>query len=151
MKAKWIYLVWTDYKRVLTNRKSCPSCGEYRKIERIVTFVLHSDMGLVKPYRCKSCGFHIDVATGDRLDHINKNGRDYPLDRTIRSDIPLWGEEDNLKEAGSTRVYECDSLCIRFMKKECTTESEDGMCDQPDMYREIGDVADALNDEALFK
>ena len=43
--------------------------------------------------------------------------------------------------------YKCDHLCIRFMEKECCTEREDGMCDQPDMYREIGDVIDALNDE----
>lgn len=45
---------------------------------------------------------------------------------------------------------QCDSLCIRFMNKDCCTEREDGICDRPDEYREIGDVADALN-EAMFK
>lgn len=34
------------------------------------------------------------------------------------------------------------------MEKECITEDEKyHMCDQPDMYREIGDVIDALLDE----
>ena len=51
------------------------------------------------------------------------------------------------------KSYKCDSLCIRFMNKDCITEDEDGdgNCDRPDEYREVGDVADALNDEALFK
>jgi len=44
---------------------------------------------------------------------------------------------------------QCDSLCIRFMNKGCCTEREDGICDSPDMYREIGDVADALNDRLV--
>ena len=104
MKAKWIYFVWPDQKRVLTNKKSCPNCGEYRKIERLVTFVMHPQMGLFKPYRCKSCGFPIDVATGDRLEHINKNGRDYPLDRTLHPDVPLV--YDLVKEAKEKEAAE---------------------------------------------
>ena len=43
--------------------------------------------------------------------------------------------------------YPCDGLCIRYMNRECITTNEETMlCDQPDMYREIGDVADALGD-----
>lgn len=93
MKAKYVYFVWEDFKQVLTNKRSCPNCGEYRRIEKIVTFIMHREMGLFEPYRCKSCGFRINVATGDRLEHINKVGRDYPLDRTLYPDVPLFGEE----------------------------------------------------------
>ena len=42
----------------------------------------------------------------------------------------------------------CDHLCIRYMKKECHTERDDGICDQPEMHREIGDVIDALKEAA---
>jgi len=51
------------------------------------------------------------------------------------------------------KIYKCDSLCIRYMNKDCITEDEngDGNCDRPDEYREVGDLADALNDEALLK
>ena len=45
--------------------------------------------------------------------------------------------------------YKCDSLCIHYMEKDCHTEDENGMCDQPDKYREVGDVADALNDAEM--
>ena len=47
--------------------------------------------------------------------------------------------------------YKCDSLCIRYMNKECITEEDEGegLCDQPDMYREVGDVADALNEREM--
>ena len=93
VKAKYVYYVWTDAKQVLTNKRSCPNCGEHRRIERLVTFIIHPQMGLFKPFRCKSCGFHINVATGDRLEHINKVGRDYPLDRTLYPDVPLFGEK----------------------------------------------------------
>ena len=48
--------------------------------------------------------------------------------------------------------YKCDSLCIHYMDKDCITEDEKtGLCDRPDEYREVGDVADAMNDAALFK
>ena len=41
----------------------------------------------------------------------------------------------------------CDSLCIRYMEKECyTSDEKEELCDQPMMYREIGDVANALLD-----
>uniref|UniRef100_A0A6M3M3M9 Uncharacterized protein n=1 Tax=viral metagenome TaxID=1070528 RepID=A0A6M3M3M9_9ZZZZ len=52
-----------------------------------------------------------------------------------------------------TGIYKCDSLCIHYMNKDCITEENegDGNCDRPDEYREVGDLADALNDEALFK
>ena len=50
------------------------------------------------------------------------------------------------------QVFKCDSLCIHYMEKDCHTEDKKtGLCDRPDEYREVGDVADALNDEALFK
>ena len=42
----------------------------------------------------------------------------------------------------------CDSLCVRFQDKECITGRPDEMCDQPDMYREIGDLIDSLMDRA---
>lgn len=54
VKAKWIYMVWTDYKRVLTNKRSCPNCGEYRKIEKLVTFIMHPQMGIFKPYNARA-------------------------------------------------------------------------------------------------
>lgn len=44
--------------------------------------------------------------------------------------------------------YTCDHLCIHYMEKECITERADLICDQPDMYREIGDVIDRLKEEA---
>lgn len=53
-------------------------------------------------------------------------------------------------EVGDNMRYKCDSLCIRYMLKECITEDEKyHMCDQPDMYREIGDVIDTLRDHWL--
>jgi len=48
-------------------------------------------------------------------------------------------------------VPDCDELCIRYVRKECITMRKDDICDEPDMYREVGDVIDALNDAALFK
>lgn len=47
--------------------------------------------------------------------------------------------------------HDCDELCIRYVDKECITKRKDDICDQPDMYREVGDMIDALNDAALFK
>ena len=49
--------------------------------------------------------------------------------------------------------YKCDSLCIHYVNRDCITEENEGegLCDQPDKYREVGDFADALNDAALFK
>ncbi|TSA55984.1 hypothetical protein D4R42_04510 [bacterium] len=44
--------------------------------------------------------------------------------------------------------FTCDALCVHFMKKECITERDDGMCDQLHDYKEIGDLADRLKDEA---
>lgn len=45
-------------------------------------------------------------------------------------------------------LFACDSLCIRFMEKECMI-GDNKMCIYPDRYREVGDVADALNDAQL--
>ena len=98
IQSKWVYIVNEDknYKQILTNKKSCPVCGEYRKIERVVTFIMQMGVGLMKPYRCKSCGFGmILVGTGDLLDHINEVGRNYPIDRGIYPDIPLFGDPEN--------------------------------------------------------
>ena len=44
--------------------------------------------------------------------------------------------------------YTCDHLCVRYMERECVTERDDEICDQPDMYREIGDVIDNLKEAA---
>ena len=41
--------------------------------------------------------------------------------------------------------YKCDSLCIHYINKECP-ENDTEMCIYPSKYKEIGDVADALND-----
>jgi len=39
--------------------------------------------------------------------------------------------------------WKCDEdNCVRFMNKECQTKREDGVCDQPDMYLEYGDLID---------
>lgn len=40
----------------------------------------------------------------------------------------------------------CDELCIRYTKKECITEREDELCDQTDMYMEVGDFSDRLRE-----
>ncbi len=76
-------------------------------------------------------------------------------DKRQKAEDRLWeGSESNPKNRPTRpekKVFDCDSLCIRYIKKECITEREDELCDQPDMYREVGDVADALNDAALFK
>lgn len=45
--------------------------------------------------------------------------------------------------------YKCDSLCIRYMNKDCITADEGGLCDRSNEYKEIGDIADALNDRLL--
>lgn len=94
MPSKWVYLVNEEknYKELLTNKRSCPVCGEYRKIERFVTFIVMPRIGIVKPYICKSCGAHINIATGGLLDHVNERGRDYPIDPDIFPDIPLIGD-----------------------------------------------------------
>ncbi len=98
MKAKYIYWVnGTKYKRAITNKRSCPNCGEYRRIERLVTFVMIQGLGIYKPYRCKECDYPILVATGDQLEHINENGRNYPLNRDLHPDVPLY--YDLIKEA----------------------------------------------------
>ena len=107
MKAKYIYWVnGTKYKRAITNKRSCPNCGEYRRIERLVTFVVIDGLGLYEPYRCKECDYAILVATGDQLEHINKNGRDYPLDRDIHPDVPLY--YDLIKEAKEKEQHEME-------------------------------------------
>ena len=71
-----------------------------------------------------------------------------------RADHTFANMEKALATGGKKQVicvypkgrYKCDSLCIRYVEKECITEREDGKCDQPDMYREVGDIADALVD-----
>ncbi len=98
MKAKWLYWVsGTRYKRALTNKRSCPNCEEYRRIERLMTFIIIQGLGIFKPYRCKKCDYPILVATGTMLERVNKVGRDYPLDRTVYPDVPLY--YDMVKEA----------------------------------------------------
>ena len=105
MKAKWIYWVnGTKYKRAMTNKRSCPNCGEYRRIERLVTFLMIQGLGIFEPYRCKKCGYHFLVATGKLLERINKVGRDYPLDRTLHPDVPLY--DDMVKEAKEKEQHE---------------------------------------------
>jgi len=42
----------------------------------------------------------------------------------------------------------CDHLCLRYIDKECFTENGDETCDQPEMYRELGDHIDYLLDLA---
>lgn len=44
--------------------------------------------------------------------------------------------------------YKCDSLCIHYINKECP-ENDTEMCIYPSKYKEIGDVADALNDAEM--
>lgn len=45
------------------------------------------------------------------------------------------------------KTFKCDSLCIRYMNKECyTMDEENEMCDQPYLYREIGDEIDAIKE-----
>ena len=91
---KWIYVIHPskEYKQVLTNKKSCPDCGEYRRIEKLVSMVIQPGVGIYRPHKCKACGMEINIGTGSLLVHINKNGRPYPLDRIIQPDIPLWSE-----------------------------------------------------------
>ncbi len=38
----------------------------------------------------------------------------------------------------------CDSPCIHHVNKDCITEDEDGLCDRPDEYKEIDDVAEEV-------
>jgi len=38
----------------------------------------------------------------------------------------------------------CDSPCIHHVNKDCITEDEDGLCDRPDEYKEIGDVTEEV-------
>jgi hypothetical protein len=45
-------------------------------------------------------------------------------------------------------TFKCDHLCLRYIDKECFTEDGEGMCDQPEMYRELGDHIDYLIDLA---
>lgn len=42
------------------------------------------------------------------------------------------------------KSYKCDSSCIHHVNKDCITEDEDGLCDRPDEYKEIGDVAEEV-------
>ncbi len=38
----------------------------------------------------------------------------------------------------------CDSPCIHHVNKVCISEDEDGLCDRPDEYKEIDDVAEEV-------
>jgi len=96
-------------------------------------------------YLCEGCGSPMNKG-----EEIRSDG-DPVYCKACYDDMTEKEKEEGFSSYRATPRYKCDSLCIRFMEKECTTESEDDMCDQPDMYREIGDVADAMNDEALFK
>lgn len=69
-----------------------------------MTFVMIQRLGIFKPYRCKKCDYHILVATGDLLERINKVGRDYPLDRDVHPDVPLY--YDLIKEAKEKEQHE---------------------------------------------
>lgn len=73
-----------------------------------------------------------------------------------RADHTFANMEKALATGGKKQVkciypkerYKCDSLCIHYMNRDCITEEDEGegLCDQPEKYKEIGDVADALVD-----
>jgi len=106
MENKWAYILQKEHKQVLTNRKSCPVCGEYRRIKKLVSFVVLPGFGMVRPYVCGKCGCNINVALHGLMDHVNKNGRPYPIDLAIRPDIPLFKdwrkEQDDQSSEGET-------------------------------------------------
>jgi len=53
-----------------------------------------------------------------------------------------WNEERQPRKREA-----CDHLCVRYLEKQCVTDREDELCDQPEMYRETGDVVDRMRDE----
>lgn len=48
----------------------------------------------------------------------------------------------------SEQVFKCDSLCVHYQKRTCHTMEEDGLCDEPYNYKEIGTVIDNMLDRA---
>ncbi len=38
----------------------------------------------------------------------------------------------------------CGSPCINHLNNDCITDDEDGLCDRPDEYKEIGDIAEEV-------
>jgi hypothetical protein len=73
-----------------------------------------------------------------------------------RADHTFANMENALATGGKKQVkciypkerYKCDSLCIHYINKECP-ENDTEMCIYPSKYKEIGDVADALNDAEM--
>lgn len=49
------------------------------------------------------------------------------------------------------RLYTCDELCIHYTTKECITQEGWTLCNKPDKYKEIGDVADSLAEDRLWE
>ena len=44
-------------------------------------------------------------------------------------------------------LYTCDSICIHYTTQDCITQEGWILCNKPDKYREVGDLADSLAEE----
>jgi len=91
-QQKWFFLIYEKdkLKRIVTNKRKCVMCGEYRKLKRISTFFLTRSLGIYHPYVCQSCGHKFYIPLSEPIiDHLNKFGRTSPITSELIGDFKI--------------------------------------------------------------